>query len=257
MLQAPPAVRRDCVDDGGVRGHLVLPAVIGPCTRLVVVMHGVLRNGVEYAERWAPVATRGDRVVLVPELDGWDWPGARAYNLGNATRRGPSAFAAVERLCGIVRERLGLADPGFVLWGHSAGAQFVHRFVLFRPDAQVRLAIAAGAGWYTAPDLETRWPYGLAHRRLSFTAGDVRRWAAAPVVLMRGTLDVQRDLHLRTSKRAMAQGPNRFDRAAWMHEQIHRFDPGSLWRLVDVPGVAHDDRLMARAAWPLLDESQR
>jgi pimeloyl-ACP methyl ester carboxylesterase len=253
MMQAPPAVRRDSVEAGGVRGHLVLPAVIGPCTRLVVVMHGVLRNGVEYAESWAPAATRGDRVVLVPELDGWGWPGSRAYNLGNATARGPSAFAAVERLCSTVRERLGLADPGFVLWGHSAGAQFVHRFVLFRPDAPVRLAIAAGAGWYTAPDLDVRWPYGLAHRRLSFTADDVRRWAAAPVVLMRGTLDVQRDLHLRATDRAMAQGRNRFDRAAWMHAQIHRVDPSSPWRLVDVPGVGHDDRLMARAAWPLLD----
>jgi hypothetical protein len=31
----------------------------------------------------------------------------------------------------------------------------------------------------------------------------------------------------------------------------------SPWRLVDVPGIGHDDRLMARAAWPLLDESPR
>jgi pimeloyl-ACP methyl ester carboxylesterase len=252
-MEAPPVVRRDCVEAGGVRGHLVLPAVIGPRTRMVVVMHGVLRNGVEYAERWAPAATRGDRVLLVPELDRLRWPGARAYNLGNVLGSGPSSFAAVEELCRAVQERLGLGEPSFVVWGHSAGAQFVHRFVLFRPAAPVRLAIAAGAGWYTAPDLTARWPYGLSHPRLSFTADDVRRWAAAPVVLMRGTLDVERDLHLRATGRAMAQGANRFERAAWMHAQIRRIDAASPWRLVDVADVGHDDRLMARAAWPLLD----
>ena len=242
------------MDVHGARGHLVLPPIVGPRTRLLVAMHGVLRNGMEYAEHWAPAAARGDRVVLVPELDRERWPGARRYNLGNATGPGPSAFEAVEKLCRAVRERLGLADADFSIWGHSAGAQFVHRFVLFRPSAQIRIAIAAGAGWYTAPDLTTRWPYGLRHRRLSFTPEDVARWASRPVVLMRGTLDVGRDIHLRTTPEAMAQGPDRFRRAAWMHGRIKRVDPGSPWRLVDVPGVGHDDRLMARAAWPLLDD---
>jgi poly(3-hydroxybutyrate) depolymerase len=254
VLQAPPVVWRNCVEVHGTRGHVVLPPIVGPRTRLVVVMHGVLRNGVEYAEHWAPAAARGDRVVLVPEFDARRWPGSRRYNLGNATGSGPSAFAVVEELCRVVRERLGLVEDGFAIWGHSAGAQFVHRFVLFRPAAPVRVAIVAGAGWYTAPDLSARWPYGLAHRRLSFTPEDVRTWAARPVVLMRGTLDVRRDLHLRTTPEAMAQGPNRFQRAAWMHAHIHRVEPHSGWRLVDVPGMGHDDRLMARAAWPLLDD---
>jgi poly(3-hydroxybutyrate) depolymerase len=242
------------VEVHGARGHLVLPPIVGPRTRLLVAMHGVLRNGMEYAEHWAPAAAGGDRAVLVPELDRGRWPGARSYNLGNATGPGPSAFEAVEELCRAVRERLGLADSDFSIWGHSAGAQFVHRFVLFRPSARIRIAIAAGAGWYTAPDLTTRWPYGLRHRRLSFTPEDVARWASRPVVLMRGTLDVGRDIHLRTTPEAMAQGPDRFERAAWMHGRIKRIDSSSPWRLVDVPGVGHDDRLMARAAWPLLDD---
>ena len=66
------------MDVHGARGHLVLPPIVGPRTRLVVAMHGVLRNGMEYAEHWAPAAARGDRVVLVPELDRGRWPGAPA-----------------------------------------------------------------------------------------------------------------------------------------------------------------------------------
>jgi poly(3-hydroxybutyrate) depolymerase len=252
VLQAPPAVRRHSLELGGVRAHLVVPPIVGPRTRLVVVLHGVLRNGADYAERWAPIAAPGDHVVLAPEFDMARWPGARAYNLGNATGRGPSSFAALEVLCDAVRAQVGVADPRLILWGHSAGAQFVHRFMLFRPLAPVRLAIAASAGWYTAPDLGLSWPYGLAHRRLRFTEADVRRWASRPVVLMRGARDVFADGNLRTTPEAMRQGPHRHRRAGWMHEQVLRVDPASPWRLLDVPGVGHDDRLMARAAWPLI-----
>jgi poly(3-hydroxybutyrate) depolymerase len=253
LLQAPPRVRRDCVEVDGVRGHLVVPPVVGPRTQLVVVLHGVLRNGVVYAERWAPLALRGDRVVLAPEFDTLHWPGARGYNLGNLNGPGPSAFAVLETLCAAVQDRLGLVDRRLVLFGHSAGAQVVHRFVLLRPQAPVRLAIAAGAGWYTAPDLAVSWPYGLAHPRLRLGPADVERWARAPVVLMRGALDVHPDGNLRVTPEALAQGPHRYARAGWMHERIRRVDPRSPWRLVDVPGVGHDDAAMARAAWPLLD----
>jgi poly(3-hydroxybutyrate) depolymerase len=253
VLQAPPTVRRDCIELDGVRGHLVVPPVVGPRSHLVVVLHGVLRNAVAYAERWAPLALRGDRIILAPEFDTLRWPGARGYNLGNLSGPGPSSFAVLEALCAAVQDRLGLVERRFVLFGHSAGAQVVHRFVLLRPAAPVRLAIAAGAGWYTAPDLTLRWPYGLAHARLHLGPDDLRRWAAAPVVLMRGALDVHPDGNLRMTPEALAQGANRYARAGWMHEQMRRVDPGSRWRLVDVPGVGHDDAAMARAAWPLLD----
>ena len=42
------------------------------------------------------------------------------------------------------------------IYGHSAGSQFVHRFLMTRPDAPVERAVAANAGWYTLPDDECR-----------------------------------------------------------------------------------------------------
>ena len=38
------------------------------------------------------------------------------------------------------------------MFGHSAGGQFVHRFVQFKPNSRVNYAISANAGWYTVPD---------------------------------------------------------------------------------------------------------
>jgi pimeloyl-ACP methyl ester carboxylesterase len=82
----------------------------------------------------------------------------------------------LERLVATLRSELGLADEAFDLWGHSAGAQFAHRFALFRPAAPVRRIVAAGAGWYTTPDLELDFPYGLRHEQLGFDRLALERW---------------------------------------------------------------------------------
>src|SRR3954470_2704747 len=202
--------------------HVVAPEVVNPDARLTVVMHGVLRNGNEYAERWAPWAARGDRVVLAPEFDQLRWPGARGHNLGNVLHGGELnpvgrwSFSVLEGLVDRVRAMLGLRDAGYDLFGHSAGAQFVHRFLLFRAHAPVGRAIAAGAGWYTAPDRERPWPYGLAHPHLAFGDAELARYARRDVVLLRGAEDVEHDSNLRMSEHAREQGANRYERAAWM-----------------------------------------
>jgi hypothetical protein len=238
--------------------HVVVPHVVTPGTRLTVVMHGVLRNGSDYARRWAPFAARGDRLVLAPDFDAVRWPGARGYNLGNVFHGdqlnpvGRWAFTVLEGLCEHVRARFRLREDAYDLFGHSAGAQFVHRFLLFRAHAPVRRAIAAGAGWYTAPDRARPWPYGLLHRELSFSDAELARYAARDVVLVRGTGDVYADGNLRTGSQASAQGASRYERAAWMLEQVRRLDPATRWRLVDVHGAGHDDAQVAPTAWALL-----
>jgi hypothetical protein len=260
-LQRSPRLRSFPVRVGDappVWCHVVAPELVTSGARLTVVMHGVLRNGAEYARRWAPFAARGDRVVLAPEFDALRWPGARGYNLGNVldgrALNPPAqwAFTVLEGLCDAVRERFALRDGELDMFGHSAGAQFVHRFLFFRPDVPVRRAIAAGAGWYTAPDRSVPWPYGLQHPALSFTGADLARYAARDVVLLRGGTDVHYDSNLRTSAEALAQGANRYERAAWMLEQVRRVNPASPWRLIDVPGVGHDDTRIAPTAWELL-----
>lgn len=250
----------------GRKGRPDLPVFVAappspsPDTRITVVLHGTERNAEEYLAPWAQWAARCDRVVVAPQFDRVTWPGSRGYILGGVLdprgarqRRSRWAFSAVTRLHRRVRERYGVADEQFDVWGHSAGAQFVHRYLLFAPDAPVRTAIAANAGWYTLPDLELPFPYGLRHPALAFTAADVAAWATRPLVLMRGTADVVRDEHLRATPEAEAQGPSRYARAAAMHRAGHAVDPACRWGLVDVPGAAHEYAAMAPAAQALLE----
>lgn len=244
--------------------YTYLPTGLSESTRVVVVMHGTLRNAREYIEGWTAWAERTNHLILAPRFDRVGWPGSKGFHLGNVLREGVSggarnaesswAFTVVEALHERVRCEFGLEHPRFALWGHSAGGQFVHRFLLFKPRAKVSGAIAAGCGWFTVPDLETRFPYGLEHPSLGFTEREARRFVRSPLTIVRGTLDTARDVHLRTSRAAEAQGPHRYARAGHMLRMAKRLDSSSSWRLIDVPGVGHDWTAMASVAQPLLEE---
>jgi pimeloyl-ACP methyl ester carboxylesterase len=251
-------------DNPAVRVWVAAPPRLGPRTRLVVVMHGVRRNAHEYAAEWADWAVHTDHVVAVPEFGREGWGGADGYNLGNVlAKKGGRAvvnpvarwsFTVVDELQVRMARRLGLADERFVLWGHSAGAQFAHRFPLFRPQARLRAVIVAGCGWFTLPDPETNFPYGTRHPLLHFARRQLLDWTRRPLVVMRGTRDVGWDPHLRTTPEAEAQGANRFERAACMLRTARAFDPSCGWRLVDVPGVDHDHLKMIPASQAHWDE---
>jgi poly(3-hydroxybutyrate) depolymerase len=145
-----------------------LPDQVTPDTPVVFVMHGVNRDADRYRDEWADLARMHEFIVIVPEFGKADFPGSLGYNTGYFTNsdgtprpRAQWAFAAIEPLFDEVRQRFGTRAAGYTLYGHSAGAQFVHRYVLFMPDARIDQAIAANAGWYTMPDPAIAFPYGL------------------------------------------------------------------------------------------------
>lgn len=247
-------------DTAPVRVWVVAPASPAPIERITIAMPGTMRNAEDYARGWRAFCDQS--VVLVPEFTRTDWPGSRQYALGNVTRgrsegrgRNPRhcwSFTVVEEIHRGARRHFGVEDEGFVLWGHSAGAQFVHRMALFCPDAPVHAYIAAGAGWYTVPDPAIAFPYGLGDAPVAFTSQDIAAFAAQPLTLMRGTHDTERDAHLKTSPEAEQQGANRYERAGYMLRKGHAADPRCGWRLLDVSGAAHEPTKMAAAAQSLL-----
>jgi hypothetical protein len=56
---------------------------------------------------------------------------------------------------------LKLDHAGYDMYGHSAGAQFVHRYLQFYDSPKVKKAVAANAGWYTFPNEAINYPYGI------------------------------------------------------------------------------------------------
>ena len=58
-------------------------------------------------------------------------------------------------------KQLNLTIDKYILFGHSAGAQFTHRALMFSESNYLDFAIAANAGTYTFPDLNTNYMNGM------------------------------------------------------------------------------------------------
>lgn len=230
---------------------------------ILVVMHGTDRNGADYRNTWAGLVRDRDVVVVVPQFSREDFPGAENYNLGGLAdpdgrdRRNPGvedgAYGYIEPLFERTRERIGGSQEGFVMFGHSAGAQFVHRYVELVPDAPVSTAVAANAGWYTMPDDSERFPYGLKGDHAP--AFDARAAFGRRLIVLLGEEDTETE-NLRQDDGAMAQGDTRLARGkeffARARAVAQRDDVPFRWVLAEVPGVAHDQVGMAGAAVPYL-----
>ena len=230
---------------------------------ILIVMHGVERNAAEYRNSWTELVRDRDVVVLAPQFSAADFGDAEAYNLGGVGRAGGDAAADVtagsygyiEPLFEAARDRIGGDQQTFEMFGHSAGAQFVHRYVMLVPDAPVALAVAANAGWYLMPDDRADFPFGFGGS--AAPAFDPALAFSRRLVVMLGTDDTGSD-NLRIDDDAMQQGATRLDRGeeffARAAEAAREDSVAFRWRVQEVPGVGHDQEKMARAAATVLLE---
>ena len=249
---------------GGIAQHVYLsrPVSLAPDRPVVFVLHGMQRNADEYRDQWHDLAEEHDFLLVVPEFSDDDFPESEAYNLGNVfdgqgSRRPHSewSFSAIEPIFDDVRKRYGMTADGYAIYGHSAGAQFVHRFLFHVSDARVTRAVAANAGWYTMPDLAIDYPYGLKGSAVSRETLEQALQRPLTVLLGEQDTDPEHD-SLRRTPEALAQGAHRLARgqAFFAAGQAAARDLGVpfAWQLATVPGAEHDNRLMAPAAIPFL-----
>jgi poly(3-hydroxybutyrate) depolymerase len=247
--------------------YLTRPVHLAPDRPIVFVMHGVGRNADEYRDQWHDLAIKHDFLLVVPEFSKRQFPGTEAYNLGNvfdaAGKLRPRAewsFSAIEPIFDRVRGHFGMTTKAYAIFGHSAGGQFVHRFLYHVPNARVTRAVVANAGWYTMPLYNVAFPYGL--RNSVVRSADLAAVLGMPVTILLGERDIDPEHpSLNQEPEAQLQGPHRFARGQAFFDAAAdasvRLGVPFGWQLVTVPGADHDNRLMAPAAIPwLLDEAE-
>ena len=220
-------------DGPPLRVYATRPAGLASHRPVVIVMHGMRRNADEYRDQWHELALANDFLLLVPEFNERDFPGPEGYNLGRrfdaAGRARPRAtwsYSAIEPLFEEALQRFGMVATGYSIYGHSAGAQFVHRFLYFNPAARVVSAVAANAGWYTLPDLSVAWPYGL-----EGTGVDAQQLTAVmkvPLTVLLGEADNDPNHpSLRRAPEAMRQGSTRLARGQFYFEAARAWSAAS------------------------------
>ncbi len=250
----------------------VKPADFSATTPIVIVLHGVNRNAQSYRDSWQTHAERYGFMLLAPEFSEELFPGD-AYAQGNYFKVSPAdarkakaapranppelwSFRVPEKVfADLVSVREKTAQKAYYLYGHSAGAQFIHRMLEFLPAAKVKMAVIANAGWYTLPDLDRNWPYGL--RGTAVDSDAVRRFFALPLVVLLGENDTDsRHAELRRTAKADEQGITRLERGRYFFsfgsDRARALGVSFGWRLVNVPEVSHSNKGMAGIAAELI-----
>ena len=268
--------------------HYYRPPGFTDRSPILLVIPGAGRDGDEYRDSWIAAADRHDLLVASPAYAEADYDFA-AYHMGGTIRNlqlrnlplGPDGqlpaslylrdedigfdpdprpeawlFNDFDRIFGLLVRATGSRRTRYDLFGHSAGAQILHRLVLFKPGTRADRIVAANAGFYTLPDPATPQPFGLAGTGIAAAA--LRAAFASRLTLLLGALDNDPDRggqHLHTPL-ADRQGLHRLARGRYFFEagrrEAARMRAPFRWRLQVVPGVGHDFRGMGQAAARLL-----
>ena len=250
--------------------YYAAPKTLTKGSRIVFVLHGAARVGKGYRDEWQQYAVKYNFLVLCPEFSEVEFPGVWKYNYGNIydsdtnkfTPRNEWAFNVIEGLFDFVRQDRQMEVEAYCIFGHSAGAQFVHRMVLLMPDARFSLAIANGAGDYTEPTFDKEFSDGL--KLTEATEETLKKAFKKQMVILMGDKDLV--------SKTMPKTPEAFDQydrvwkarlffACAKAESAKRQTPLN-WTLRYVPGADHNDpkhaefgsRLAAQSKKRLVDD---
>ncbi|MDJ0578806.1 hypothetical protein [Crocosphaera sp.] len=238
------------------------PLNLTKVTPIVFVLHGVERNAREYRDVWINYAKQNDFILLVPEFSKQYYPKSRHYQQGNMFRRSGKSinpnqwtFTTIECIFDAVKINQNLETENYTIYGHSAGGQFVHRLVMFNPNARFKTAIAANSGWYTMPNFNISFPYGLGNSGIE--KDKLKQILTKKLIILLGTKDTdENDQHLRKTPEANQQGKNRLVRGRFFYETARNIaiedNIDFQWQLIEVEGVNHSNSEISKAAMNLI-----
>ena len=226
-----------------------------------IVMHGMNRDGDRYRDEWIEFSDQYGFVLLVPRMTDEEFP-EEAYQQGNVMDASgkflPQAdmtFPIISEVFHFFKDHSLSRASKFNIYGHSAGSQFVHRYLLFNDTPEVDRAVAANAGWYTFPTDTAAYPYGIGESAETIGT-DVNAFYGKRLIVLLGDADTLRSAALRKTPEADAQGRNRFERGNRFYEYC-RDDAAARgvpfnWEIAYVKGSGHSDAKMSPEAVRLL-----
>ena len=255
-------------------------------SKILFVVPGAGRDGDSYRDAWISEADEYNLLILAPKYSEADYS-FEDYHLGGILsnldiktnvkyvensniaeldengldfRINPDTstmiFPDFDRIFDLVTVSLGSSQQSYDIFGHSAGGQILHRMALFYPKSKARNIIAANAGFYTLPDLETNLPFGVKGSILNHDS--FKRSFSNSLVLLIGELDNAEEKRgtLLRSPTADIQGLHRLARGKYFYENASRaakaLKTSFNWQLEIVPEVGHDHEKMGDYAAKLL-----
>lgn len=231
---------------------------------ITIVLHGIDRAAAHVRDAMAARAERNGQLVLVPEFDLRQFPDNHAYNFGGVRTPPPESllrarelwnFGILDRLFADVVRCIGSERSGYNLFGLSAGAQFVLRYLALYEAPMAERAVAANSGIYMLPDLTRAYPTGMGG--IGVGEENLNRFLARAITILIGEHDIDPQAHdLPRGEVAEAQGPHRLARAQWYmshcRDLARRRGIRLAWHYEVVPGAGHVSQSMYDRASDIL-----
>lgn len=232
---------------------------------VVMGFHGNDRDCSYWIDTWKEYAEEKGFMFFIPLFTREKFPTRKYQELGvkddngNMLPANKWTSALVDSLIFHVLKYSGTADNKITVFGHSAGGQFVHRFMLLNNSPFIKKAIIGNPGWFTFPTKDYDYSYGIKDLD-NFTQAQLRRMLRQNVILQLAEGDTIRESFLRKTPEADRQGRNRLERGNKFFDILDSISKSNQydfnWRKVYVPNVGHDAVAMSRfAAEYLLEDS--
>ncbi len=225
-----------------------------PNARVLFVMHGNGRGAKGYFTSMLQYAKKYKLLLVVPEFDAEQFP-SRDYHLGGIFDKNNRlqnkedwTFSMIEPLFDYMKKNTGNKSDGYLLYGFSAGSQFVHRFLMFNPDNRVIRAISGSAGTYTMPNYSVAYAYGL--KNTDLPVNNLSKFYAKNFMVVVGDADtvLSRPDLIKTPE-ANQQGRDRVERGQNFFNNSKAFAEQHKtpfnWKFALVPHVGHAQGEMA------------
>ena len=240
----------------------------GDITTMPILMslHGASRNGESYRDYWIQMANEHGFMVIAPEFTTENYPGlGDNYNMSNIFDDGdnPSletfndksewTFSTLDPLFDYVKVAASNIRETYNAWGHSGGAQFLHRFVTYLPNSKLDIAVCSNAGWYTVAENGVSFPYGIDNGQLPTT--DLITAFSKKLIVHLGKNDTNSDSSTGIRRNDVVdaqQGIHRFERGQYFFNTsqatAQNMEVTFNWEKHEVAGIGHQAQLMANDA---------
>jgi poly(3-hydroxybutyrate) depolymerase len=236
-----------------MRSFYFIPDKTNDKTPILLLFHGANRNPLEYLKEIKSTALEKNFIVVVPDFSDDLFLGVNGYQMGNIFEDGdmPSietlnthetwSLAFVKPIFEMVQKHTKSEVDKCWLLGHSGGAQFLHRWLWLQADIPFEKALISAAGWYTLPDTNIAFPYGL--KIAPYDWNQIQKAFAANIMIQVGSEDNNPNASELRKGQADEQGIHRLSRAENFYNESKKqatAGQGSFnWQLKIAPGYNH------------------
>lgn len=162
----------------------------GEVDSVLVVAHGMIGKkqkasnvANKFLKRWINHAQNNQVILVVPVFDTQRFGNLKGGYGGyrNLIGKYIQADKFVNKLVDRYAKRTKKQSNKFYLYGHSAGGQFVARYVVTHPERVIKAVISA-AGRYSYPSKDSKWPYGAGEfqKKVKWADGTITKISLLP-----------------------------------------------------------------------------